>query len=157
DDDDGGLLVVGGEAASGGHGELCDVEEVGACDLSPDAVGLGSVAADGCGHEVEVGGDAGEAFSLFADVEIDGLRKVVAALAAVVGARELNECCGIADVHGLQQELADDGEDGGVGCDSDADGEEYDGDEGGGTGEAAQGVGEVAPEGFGGGLPSGMP
>src|SRR5206468_2256430 len=79
------------------------------------------------------------------------------ALTAVVGAIDGDQRGRIADGGGAEDEFADDGEDGCVCGDAEADGEKHDEDESGGAGETAQSVSEIAPEHVGGGFPACMP
>ena len=139
-DDDGETLFVGDETSAEGHAEAGDVEIVRGGGLSPDALGF-AVATDRGGDEFEVGRDAREGFGVVANVGVDGIREIVAALLAVVRGVETEERGGIAYGSGAEDEAADHGEDGGIGGDAEADGK-YDGkDEAGGFGKTPKGVG----------------
>ncbi len=89
------------EAATQHHGKLRDLEEVAGDGLAKDALRL-SAAANGCGKQIVVSRDAGEGIGLVANVFVNGIGKVVAALLAIVDRVQGEEIGGVADRRGAQ-------------------------------------------------------
>jgi hypothetical protein len=140
EDDDGEMLFIGRETAAEGHAEAGDVEIVGGGGLSPDALGFAG-AADGGGNEFVVGGNAGEGFGVVADVGVDGIGEIVAALVTVVRGVETKERERIVDRGRTENKTADNGEDRGIGSDAEADGEYNGEDEAWRFGKTTEGMG----------------
>jgi hypothetical protein len=120
EDDDRHMPFVGGETAAAGHAGASDVEIVGGGGLSPDALRFAG-ASDGGGNEFKIGSNAGKGFGVVANVGVDGIGEIVAALLAIVRGVESEERGRITDGGGAEDEAADDGEDGGIGGDAEAD------------------------------------
>lgn len=144
--DDGRVLLVRSKAAAQSESELRDVKEIGGSGLAPEALRI-AVAGNGGGEEFVETGDAGERFGVVADIGVERPREVIAAFVAV-GSVEGEESLRIADRGGVENEAADQGEDGGVGADAESESKESDGGEGGFAAKKARGETEIAEEGF---------
>src|SRR5580698_747005 len=140
-------FLVGGKTATGHHGELNDVEEVGGDGLTPNALRL-STACDGSWDEFIVGSNAGEGLCLTAHVGIKRVWEVVAASFAIVRGAQFEQCGGIADGRGAQHKAAHHGEDGCVGSDAQADGKNCDRGDSAVFPEGTETMFEIAEDGF---------
>jgi hypothetical protein len=139
EDDDGEMLFIGSETAAEGHAEAGDVEIVGSGGLSPDACGFAG-ATNGDGDEFIVGRHAGEGLGVVAEVGVEGIGEIVAALVAVVDGVETEERGGIAHRGRAEDKAANSREDGGVGGDAEADRENDGEDQAWRFGKTTQGV-----------------
>src|SRR5215469_16149561 len=118
------ILLVRAEAAAEGHAELRDVKEIGGSGLAPEALRVAS-AGDGRGKEFVKSRDAGEGFCVVADVGEEWPGEVVAAL-VMIGGFKSQQRWRIADRSGVENEPRDHGENGGVGPNSERQGQDDD-------------------------------